>query len=272
MPRQASGQLCERHGSCIAAIMMRRTIGSTTGRGKRGAAGWRRHEQGGAAACSPIRPRKFKVPGTDLDAACRELDADGGLRLQRELVAREPAEQVGLADARVADEHHLEQVVVTARTDLASATGWRPIALGFASVRETAAMRIFEHGLAWQAPGRIRTRRPACDSSCPLFTAAHPSGEPLTRCDWPSRDRRWAERPRRLCCCSLGLREWNLDAMVAQRAPTEAAPGRTKALGMHELTASCIVASDHRNQRSKRSPTSMAAPREPVAGHAAQRS
>ena len=128
-----------------------------------------------------------KSQGTDLDAACRELDADGGLRLQRELVAREPAEQVGLADARIADEHHLEQVVITARTGLASATGGRSIALWCACVRETAAMRIFEHGLVLQAPGRIRTRRPACDSSCPLFTAAHPSGEPLTRCDWPSR-------------------------------------------------------------------------------------
>ncbi len=59
--------------------------------------------------------------GTDLDAACRELDADGGLRLQRELVAREPAEQVGLANAGVADEHNLKEVVVAARQATQSA-------------------------------------------------------------------------------------------------------------------------------------------------------
>jgi hypothetical protein len=48
----------------------------------------------------------------DVDAAGGELDADGGLGVEAELVAREAREQVGLADARVADEHHLEEVVV----------------------------------------------------------------------------------------------------------------------------------------------------------------
>jgi hypothetical protein len=48
----------------------------------------------------------------DVDAAGGELDADGGLGLEAELVAREAREQVGLADAGVADEHHLEEVVV----------------------------------------------------------------------------------------------------------------------------------------------------------------
>jgi hypothetical protein len=47
-----------------------------------------------------------------VDAAGGELDADGGLGLEAELVAREAREQVGLADAGVADEHHLEEVVV----------------------------------------------------------------------------------------------------------------------------------------------------------------
>ena len=41
-----------------------------------------------------------------------ELDADGGLGLEAELVAGEAGEQVGLADAGVPDEHHLEEVVV----------------------------------------------------------------------------------------------------------------------------------------------------------------
>ena len=48
----------------------------------------------------------------DADAPGGELDADGGLGLEAELVAGEAGEEVGLADAGVADEHHLEQVVV----------------------------------------------------------------------------------------------------------------------------------------------------------------
>ena len=48
----------------------------------------------------------------DVDAAGGELDADGGLGLEAELVAREAREQVRLADAGVPDEHHLEEVVV----------------------------------------------------------------------------------------------------------------------------------------------------------------
>lgn len=44
--------------------------------------------------------------GVDLDGAGGELDADGRLGVQVELVAREPAQQVGFADARVSDEHH----------------------------------------------------------------------------------------------------------------------------------------------------------------------
>ena len=47
-----------------------------------------------------------------LEGAGGELDADGGLGLEAELVAGEPGEDVGLADAGVADEHDLEEVVV----------------------------------------------------------------------------------------------------------------------------------------------------------------
>lgn len=50
----------------------------------------------------------------DLYAAGGELYADGGLGLKRELVAREARQQVGLADARVTNQHHLEQVVIAA--------------------------------------------------------------------------------------------------------------------------------------------------------------
>ena len=42
----------------------------------------------------------------DLDAAGCEFDADGGLGVQVELIAGESREKVGLADARVSDQHH----------------------------------------------------------------------------------------------------------------------------------------------------------------------
>lgn len=48
----------------------------------------------------------------NLEGSSGEFDADGGLRLEAELVAGESGEEVGLADARVADQHHLEQVIV----------------------------------------------------------------------------------------------------------------------------------------------------------------
>jgi hypothetical protein len=48
----------------------------------------------------------------DLDGARGEVDADGGLGVEGEAVAGEAGEQVGLAHAGVADEHHLEEVVV----------------------------------------------------------------------------------------------------------------------------------------------------------------
>lgn len=41
--------------------------------------------------------------GVDLDRSSRELNADGGLGIDVELVARESTQQVGLSDARVSD-------------------------------------------------------------------------------------------------------------------------------------------------------------------------
>jgi len=46
----------------------------------------------------------------DLQGLGGELDADGGLGVEGEVVAREAREDIGLADAAVPDEHHLEQV------------------------------------------------------------------------------------------------------------------------------------------------------------------
>ena len=48
----------------------------------------------------------------DVDASGGELDADRGLGLEAELVAGESREEVGLADAGVANEDDLEEVVI----------------------------------------------------------------------------------------------------------------------------------------------------------------
>ena len=42
-----------------------------------------------------------------LDAAGGKLDANGGLGLEAELVAREPRQQIGLADTAVTNQYHL---------------------------------------------------------------------------------------------------------------------------------------------------------------------
>ena len=55
----------------------------------------------------------------DLDRACRKLDADGRLGLEVELVPCEPRQQVGLADARVADQ---DDCCSTRRADTQRAT------------------------------------------------------------------------------------------------------------------------------------------------------
>ncbi len=65
-------------------------------------------------ACAPHAAAGPNL-GSHLDAAGGKLDADGRLALQAELVAGEPAQQVGLADPRVTDQHHLEQVVIAGR-------------------------------------------------------------------------------------------------------------------------------------------------------------
>ena len=54
----------------------------------------------------------FHGLAVDGDRAGRELDADSRLGLEAELVAGEAGEEVGLADARVADQDDLEEVVV----------------------------------------------------------------------------------------------------------------------------------------------------------------
>jgi len=50
--------------------------------------------------------------GIDVQGAGGELDANGGLGLQVELVLGEAREEVGLAHAGIADQDHLEEVVV----------------------------------------------------------------------------------------------------------------------------------------------------------------
>ena len=77
------------------------------------------HEQradGAAVVCRRDGPVPFlagRVPDlgldrlrVDLDRAGCKLDADGGLAVQVELVAREAAEQVGFANARITDENN----------------------------------------------------------------------------------------------------------------------------------------------------------------------
>lgn len=59
------------------------------------------------------------VPNLGLDdfiintnAASGEFDTDGGLGFETELVASETGEEIGFADAGVADENNLEEVIV----------------------------------------------------------------------------------------------------------------------------------------------------------------
>lgn len=61
----------------------------------------------------------------DLEAAGGELDPDCGLELEAELVLSEPRQQVRLVDAGVANDHHVEQVVVVAHSVLAAAAAAR---------------------------------------------------------------------------------------------------------------------------------------------------
>ena len=47
-----------------------------------------------------------------IHAASGKLDADGGLRFKAELIPGEPREKVGFPNARIADQNHLEEVIV----------------------------------------------------------------------------------------------------------------------------------------------------------------
>ncbi|BAT07231.1 Os09g0281750, partial [Oryza sativa Japonica Group] len=49
--------------------------------------------------------------GVDVEGSRLELDADGGLGVEVELVAGEPRQQLRLPHRGVADQHHLEHVV-----------------------------------------------------------------------------------------------------------------------------------------------------------------
>ena len=51
------------------------------------------------------------APVVDDEGAGLELDADGGLGAEAELIAGEAGEDLRLAHRRVADQHHLEDVV-----------------------------------------------------------------------------------------------------------------------------------------------------------------
>jgi hypothetical protein len=73
--------------------------------------------KGGGLVGLPLLPGGVPYLGlddlvVDSDAPGGELDPNGGLGLEAELVAREPREQVGFADPGVANEHDLEEVVV----------------------------------------------------------------------------------------------------------------------------------------------------------------
>jgi hypothetical protein len=71
-----------------------------------------------------MHPAAPTAPTAHLYAPRRKLYSDCRLALERKLVAREAAQQIGLANARVANKHHFEQVVVAAagaRRGLASA-------------------------------------------------------------------------------------------------------------------------------------------------------
>lgn len=72
-------------------------------------------KQGDARCPRAPDDRAQPQPRSNLDAARRKLHANGGLALQGKLVAGEPAQQVGLADTAVSDQHDLEQVIVAGR-------------------------------------------------------------------------------------------------------------------------------------------------------------
>ena len=72
-------------------------------------------QRGVRGGCAPPRRAHNNHRKAHLNAPSGELHSDGGLGLETEFVASESAQQVGFADPGVTNEHHLEQVVVTAR-------------------------------------------------------------------------------------------------------------------------------------------------------------
>jgi hypothetical protein len=57
---------------------------------------------------SSVPDLRLDCLGINLNTASRKLDADGRLGIKVELVAREPAQQVGFADSRVSNEYDWE--------------------------------------------------------------------------------------------------------------------------------------------------------------------
>ena len=56
--------------------------------------------------------------GIDIQGASGELNANGGLRLEVELVLGEPRQQIRLPNSGVSDQHNLKQVVVVIVTSV----------------------------------------------------------------------------------------------------------------------------------------------------------
>ena len=54
----------------------------------------------------------YRCIDSNLKCASGEFNADSKLRLQTKLVASESGEEVGFADAGIADQNYLEQVIV----------------------------------------------------------------------------------------------------------------------------------------------------------------
>jgi hypothetical protein len=112
------------------------------------------------------RPLRTRVPdlrldrlGIDGDGARGKLHADGRLRLEVKLVAREPREQIRLADARVADQDHCTR--------------------GAGAVSGSAGAILFKSGAKKKrrgkgGPARARetTARPAATNGLPATTSA----------------------------------------------------------------------------------------------------
>ena len=97
-------------GGCRGA----RSCGPQTGMAPERAGSTRAAGRALAAEAGQASRRTVALRLACLDAARGELDTDGRLGLEAELVAGEARQQVALSDAAVADEDHLEEVVVAA--------------------------------------------------------------------------------------------------------------------------------------------------------------